>query len=98
MNKITATLLITLLPAYTAAQTACAKGSGFDFLFQGPCNVASFKAAYNEDIFLNPVRTPTSCANTLDEELAAQFGVATGALDAAILAACDQAEKDKPTM
>jgi len=91
-------LFAVLYPAYVTAQTACAKGSGFDFLFGGSCDVANFKAAYDADVFLNPVRTPATCTNTLEEELAAQFGVAVGALDAAILAACDTAEKAKPSI
>ena len=95
----TASLLVAslaLLPRSTAIQ--CAKGSGFTFNFRGQCDIEAFKAAYKEDIYDNEARTPGSCTNTLEQELAAQFQVDTSALDDAIKEACTAAQKSKPKM
>ena len=61
-------------------------------------DVDAFKNAYKEDVFENKARTPATCSNTLEQELAAHFNVAANELDASIKAACTEAQKAKPEM
>ena len=87
-----------LLPAHlTSAYTACNSGAGYDFHFKGECNLENFRSAFEDAVFNNPLRAPTGCTNTVDEELTALFGLSSAnGLEDAVKEVCKAAQEAKP--
>jgi len=89
-------LLAILLPTVaTQAQTAtaCIKGGGYEFTFDGACDKENFIAAFEDTIFDDPLLKSAGCTNSVEEELAALLGDAD--LDAGIKATCKAAQDAK---
>ena len=93
-------LALMLLPTHhTSAYTACNSGAGYDFYFNGECNLENFRSAFKDAVFNNPLRTSTGCKNNVDEELAALLNVSSTAnLEYAVKEVCKAAQEAKPSV
>ena len=90
-------LLLASLLHPAAAQTACIKGGGYEFKFDGACEQSNFIAGF-KDVYDDALLKPAGCSNTIEQELAAQLGVSTASLATGIKDACKAAQDAKQVM